>query len=61
MIPASYLFKGYYQRHWLDAEPESGPTPTKPVRRFRDGLMRRVTDAARQVRPSGHPGARRHA
>ena len=21
MIPASYLFKDYYQRHWLDAAP----------------------------------------
>ena len=61
MIPASYLFKGYYQRRWLDAEPESGPIATEPVRRFRDGLMRRVTDAARRVRPSGHPGVSRHA
>jgi hypothetical protein len=60
MIPTSYLFKGYYQRHWLDAEPESGPTATEP-RRFRDGPMRRVADAARQVRPTGRPGLRHPA
>jgi hypothetical protein len=61
MIPSSYLFKGYYQRHWLDAEPESGPTATESVRRFHDGLMRRVSVAARQVRPTGRPTLRRPA
>ena len=53
MIPTSYLFKGYYQRHWLDAAPEGGPTATKPLRQFRDHLMRRVAEAARQARPTG--------
>ena len=52
MIPASYLFKDYYERHWLDAEPEGRPNVPEPFRRFRDGLTRRVTDA-RPVRRTG--------
>jgi hypothetical protein len=57
MIPASYLFKGYYQRHWLDAEPDGDLTANDPQHRFLDGLTRRIADAMRP-RPAG---LRRHA
>ena len=37
MIPASYLFKNYYQRHWLDAGSDATPSMERK-RRFTDGL-----------------------
>ena len=33
MIPASYLFKDYYQQHWLEAGSSAKPT-TQRKRRF---------------------------
>ena len=48
MIPASYLFRDYYKRHWLDADPVRGPIARKPPHRYLDGLTPRIVEAMRQ-------------
>ena len=52
MIPASYLFRDYYKRHWLDADPVGDSIARRPRHRYLDGLTRRIVEAVRQL-PAG--------
>ena len=56
MIPASYLFKNYYQRHWLDAGSDATPT-TERKRRFTDGPTRPIAGLT-AARPTGRVAGR---
>lgn len=58
MIPASYLFKDTYRRHW--EEPDAVPTVTENRARFLEGLYTPIAGAVVAVFHRRPNSAARH-